>query len=95
MPNQPYRNRTAVPVSLSSRSCPPYNIAIRPTNVAATVKPVAKREAEVLDAALVPPPTAEVPFELVPWPPLAPVSMVKKVAPMAGPRPSCVRQRES
>lgn len=29
-------------------------------------------------------------FPLVPVPPLRPVSMLKKVAPMAGPRPSCL-----
>jgi len=43
-----------------------------------------------MPAAALVPVTAE-PLELVPWPPLAPVSMVKKVAPMAGPRPSWVR----
>lgn len=75
------------------------NVAANPTNPAIesdadTPGPAAPGAVTPVPAPA-PPPTNVDPLALTPCPPLAPVSMLKNVAPIAGPRPSCVRHRES
>jgi len=72
-------------------------MTFNPNKTAPIVSPVVRVETEMLAAALPGPPPAPVPGRFsLPWVfALALVSMVKKVAPMAGPRPNWLLHRES